>query len=295
MISLLTSNWSDTGDPRSRRRPARTTCRARSARRGTAADDRRSTASPASSHGQSGHAASSRRQSPQEVDVRYTRSTRQLCRALPHLLRDRCAGRAPSGPGKPQRLSRAKCATAKAGSPSAAACGFRYCGVPPSPVRGCTRNGPPGSPRPRTYGGQRRRGEADPVVFVQVMAIWWGAEERSVKPSAQPTLVRTQHLPPPAKTARWLRKRGPAGRFLLVTPCIRVRHYGSMHGSVHVHMVYSVRAKLAVRITAPFVSDGRQRRWRWCAARRSQAVPGVAVRGGYELLSAACLRQNCIG
>jgi hypothetical protein len=53
------------------------------------------------------------------------------------------------------------------------------------------------------------------------------------------------------RTARWLRKRGPAGRFLLVTPCIRVRHYGSMYGSVRVHMVYSVRAKLAVRITAP--------------------------------------------
>jgi hypothetical protein len=31
-----------------------------------------------------------------------------------------------------------------------------------------------------------------------------------------------------------------------------VRHCGSMHGSVRVHMVYSVRAKLAVRITAPF-------------------------------------------
>ena len=77
-----------------------------------------------------------------------------------------------------------------------------------------------------------------------------GQRERSVKPSAQPTLVRTQHLPPPAKTARWLRKRGPAGRFLLVTPCIRVCHCGSMHGSVRVHMVYSVRAKLAVRITA---------------------------------------------
>ena len=29
-----------------------------------------------------------------------------------------------------------------------------------------------------------------------------GQRERSVKPSAQPTLVRTQHLPPPAKTAR---------------------------------------------------------------------------------------------
>jgi hypothetical protein len=27
-------------------------------------------------------------------------------------------------------------------------------------------------------------------------------EERSVKPSAQPTLVRTQHLPPPAQMAR---------------------------------------------------------------------------------------------
>ena len=76
--------------------------------------------------------------------------------------------------------------------------------------------------------------------------------ERSVKPSAQPTLVRTQHLPPPAKTARSLRKRGPAGRFLLVTSCISACHCGSMHGSVHVHMVYSVRAKLAVRITARF-------------------------------------------
>ena len=71
----------------------------------------------------------------------------------------------------------------------------------------------------------------------------------AVKPSAQPTLVRTQHLPPPAKTAPWLRKRGPAGRFVLVTPCIRVRHYGSMRGGVHVHMVSSARAKLAVRIT----------------------------------------------
>jgi len=81
-------------------------------------------------------------------------------------------------------------------------------------------------------------------------AIWRCREERTVKPSAQPTLVRTQHLPPPAKTAPGLRKRGPAGRFLLVTPCIRVRHCGSMYGSVRVHMVYSVRVKLAVRITA---------------------------------------------
>src|SRR5690348_11620276 len=79
-----------------------------------------------------------------------------------------------------------------------------------------------------------------------------GQRERSVKPSAQPTLVRTQHLPHPGKTACWLRKRGPAGRFLLVTPCIGVRHCGSMHGSVRVHMVYRVRVKLAVRVTARF-------------------------------------------
>src|SRR5580704_6494751 len=29
-------------------------------------------------------------------------------------------------------------------------------------------------------------------------AVWRCRQERSVKPSAQPTLVRTQHLPPPA-------------------------------------------------------------------------------------------------
>jgi len=38
----------------------------------------------------------------------------------------------------------------------------------------------------------------------------WCREQRSVKPSAQPTLVRTQHLPLPAKTARSLRKHSTA-------------------------------------------------------------------------------------
>jgi hypothetical protein len=92
------------------------------------------------------------------------------------------------------------------------------------------------------------------------------AEERSVKPSAQPTLVRTQHLdttpatttpatqhlPHPGETARWLRKRGPAGRFLLVTSCISVCHYGSMRSSGYGHIADSVRAERAVRITATF-------------------------------------------
>src|SRR5436309_8217536 len=50
--------------------------------------------------------------------------------------------------------------------------------------------------------------------------------------------------PTPATTSEngpWAAETRPGGRFLPVTPCIRVRHYGSMHGSVRVHMVYSVR------------------------------------------------------
>src|SRR5450432_3567296 len=38
-----------------------------------------------------------------------------------------------------------------------------------------------------------------------------GQRERSVKPSAKPTLVRTQHLPLPAETARELGLPGLAG------------------------------------------------------------------------------------
>jgi hypothetical protein len=79
-----------------------------------------------------------------------------------------------------------------------------------------------------------------------------GQRERSVKPSAQPTLVRTQHLPHPGETACSLRKRGPAGRFLLVTACISVCHRGSMHSSGYGHIADSVRAERAVRITARF-------------------------------------------
>jgi hypothetical protein len=83
-------------------------------------------------------------------------------------------------------------------------------------------------------------------------SIWKGRQERTVKPSAQPTLVRTQHLPLPAKTAPGLRKRGPAARFLLVTSCIRVCHRGSMRSSGYGHIADSVRAERAVRITARF-------------------------------------------
>jgi hypothetical protein len=82
-------------------------------------------------------------------------------------------------------------------------------------------------------------------------AVWRCRRERSVKPSAQPTLVRTQHLPHPGETAPGLRKRGPVGRFLLVTPCIRVCHRRSMRSSGYGHMADSVQAERAVRITAP--------------------------------------------
>src|ERR1700687_4744082 len=84
------------------------------------------------------------------------------------------------------------------------------------------------------------------------MALWRGAEELSVKPSAQPTLVRTQHLPPPAKTARSLRKRGPAGRFLLVPPCVMVCRCRAWRSNRYGHIADSVRAEGAVRGTACF-------------------------------------------
>src|SRR5271166_7045946 len=80
----------------------------------------------------------------------------------------------------------------------------------------------------------------------------WFREQRSVKPSAQPTLVRTQHLPPPAKTARSLRKRGPAGRFLLVPPCVIVCRCRAWRSKRYGHIADSVRAEGAVRGTACF-------------------------------------------
>ena len=48
------------------------------------------------------------------------------------------------------------------------------------------------------------------------MAIPMGRDGLTVKPSAKPTLVRTQHLPPPAKTATGLGIPGLAGRLAAV-------------------------------------------------------------------------------
>ena len=60
-----------------------------------------------------------------------------------------------------------------------------------------------------------------------------GQSERPVKPSAQPTLVRTQHLPPPAKTPRWLRIFALAGRFCSVPWCVTLSRCRASCCGVH--------------------------------------------------------------
>ena len=97
-----------------------------------------------------------------------------------------------------------------------------------------------------------------------------GRAKRSVKPSDSPTQVRTLDLPPPAETACWLRKRGPAGRFLLVQPCVMVCRCMPLHSSGHGQIADSVRAGGAVRRTACF-ADPRP----FCPVTRA---PGLLVR-----------------
>jgi hypothetical protein len=72
-----------------------------------------------------------------------------------------------------------------------------WAGPPPSVVRTA-----PGTRRPRTHSGRRRPGFAPRSAFALVSGGRLGRSERAVKPSAQPTMVRTHHLPPPAETAR---------------------------------------------------------------------------------------------
>jgi hypothetical protein len=55
-----------------------------------------------------------------------------------------------------------------------------------------------------------------------------GQRERSVKPSAKPSLVRTQHLPPPAETARALHICGVTGRFSLVPYCLAMHRLAAL-------------------------------------------------------------------
>src|SRR5689334_2221279 len=79
-----------------------------------------------------------------------------------------------------------------------------------------------------------------------------GRRRAVCKPSAQPTLVRTQHLPPPARMARLLTALALAGRFILVTPGIKVCHCASMCCGVHGRIADGVRAGRAVGVTVGF-------------------------------------------
>jgi hypothetical protein len=123
--------------------------------------------------------------------------------------------------------------------------------------------------------------------------VWFsGQRERSVKPSAQPTLVRTQHLPPPAETAPWLRKRARGAVFVLVTSRIRVCHCASRCRGVHGRIADVVRAGCAVGDTVGFprtATDGPGKRGLapaqvWC---RCHAPPDGRHRPGRAGAAAA--------
>ncbi len=91
-------------------------------------------------------------------------------------------------------------------------------------------------------------------------------------------MVRTQHLPPPAKTARSLRKRGPAGRFLLVPPCVIVCRHRAWRSNRYGHMADSVRAEGAVRGTASCAVHASSRRLSGSGAEQAAgALVGLMV------------------
>ena len=108
----------------------------------------------------------------------------------------------------------------------------------------------PGTRRPRTHSGRRGPGNKPRTASTLVSGISLGQERRAVKPSAQPTLVRTQHLPPPAETARGLGIPGFAGRPGLVPLCVMMCRCAPPHGSGYGHMADGIRPEQAVRQTA---------------------------------------------
>jgi hypothetical protein len=91
-----------------------------------------------------------------------------------------------SGARAARGVSRARC-------PPSGLCWSAYC---TDSVRGCPRHPAAGSPRARTYGGQRRCGKPYPMLFAQFRGHVEVQAGAGCKPSGQPTLVRTQYLPP---------------------------------------------------------------------------------------------------
>ena len=108
-------------------------------------------------------------------------------------------------------------------------------------------------------------------------------KERSVKPSAQPTLVRTQHLPPPAKTARWLRILVAGGPFSPVPACVTLCRCRPLCRGVHGRIADGFCAlERSVRTVGCF-TDGHGRD---AVAARSPACSN-AKGGGFQLVGAA--------
>ena len=110
--------------------------------------------------------------------------------------------------------------------------------APTGPVRGSRRPWPAGLPEPRAHG--RIADGGSPESRLERRTRWSaahdsGRSERAVKPSATPSVVRIHHLPPPAKTARWLRMLSYAGRFCFVphvAPCPAADRVLRVHGRI---------------------------------------------------------------
>ena len=86
----------------------------------------------------------------------------------------------------------------------------------------------------------------------QVSGYSGGPDRLTVKPSAKPTLVRTQHLPLPAETARELGIPGVAGLLCLVPLCFMMCRCEPLCSSGYGHMADGFRGELAVHRTACF-------------------------------------------
>ena len=102
----------------------------------------------------------------------------------------------------------------------------------------------------RNLDGTRSRDECVVTVKSHVNDLHDCEGGPSVKPSAKPTLVRTQHLPPPAETARGLGVSGLAGLLSLVPLCLMVCRCEPLHSSGYGHMADEIRPDQAVHRTA---------------------------------------------
>src|SRR5690349_4766196 len=105
---------------------------------------------------------------------------------------------------------------------------------------------------PRTFRSCHGLSFSEPRVAAAKAGCPSGQRERSVKPSAQPTLVRTQHLPPPAKTPRLLQILALAGRFFSVPACVTLSRCRPSCCGVHGRIADGVRACRAVGDTVGF-------------------------------------------